>query len=69
MENVNNEHKARLVKWINNNFDDWEKVCGLKYTSIEEMRRLINILNQEGFFELVEMLTTRWYHQLANKEN
>jgi len=68
MENVDKERRIRLTKWINSHLEDWEKVCGLKYTSIEELRRLIKALNEEGFFELVEMLTTRWYAQLSNKE-
>ena len=68
MKNVYNEHNTRLINWINSHMDDWEKICGLKYISIEEMRRLINVLNQEGFFELVEVMTTRWYAEVSNKK-
>lgn len=68
MENGYNKNNVRLTNWINNHFEDWEKICGLKYISIDEMRSLIDVLNQEGFFELVEVMTTRWYAEISNKK-
>ena len=68
MENGNNKDITRLTNWINEHFEEWEKICGLKYISIEEMRRLITVLNQEEFFELVEVMTTRWYAEVSNKK-
>ena len=68
MENGYNKSNIRLTNWINNHFEDWEKICGLKYISIDEMRSLIDVLNQEGFFELVEVMTTRWYAEVSNKK-
>lgn len=45
----------RLMKWINANEEDWEKICGNAGTDlpISECVRLINIMRDEEFYEAI----------------
>ena len=41
--------ESNLAKWIEKNPADWEKVCGLRYVSIKEMKKLMKSLEENGF--------------------
>ena len=53
--------ESNLAKWIEKNPADWEKVCGLRFATIKEMRRLMKALEENGFVELSLLMATKWY--------
>lgn len=61
--------ESKLVKWIEKNPADWEKVCGLRYATPREMRRLMKSLQDNGFIELAEVMATKWYAAMTDLED
>ena len=61
--------EKNLTNWIVNNPSDWEKVCGLRFTTIKDMKRLMKTLDEKGFNQLSDLMATRWYAAMIDIEN
>jgi len=55
------QQQLRLEEWINDNYIDWQRVCGFRYVSIEDMERLKVELEEEGFYQLSYMMNLKSY--------
>lgn len=58
-----------LANWILKNPIAWEKICGLRYVTIKEMKSLMKTLEQNGFLELSDLMATRLYATMTDLED
>jgi len=55
------QQQLRLQEWVDENYIDFQRICGWRYVSIEDMERLRVELEEEGFFQLSFMMSLKVY--------
>ena len=65
----NNEKESELIKWINQNCDKWEIICGLKEMTKAQYFEIIEELKEKEFYELCAVLSTIFYEKVMKKNN
>jgi len=57
------EKQLAITRWINQNYDKWEIICGLKPMTDNDYEKITKILLTEGFYELYEVISTLYCNQ------
>ena len=67
----NFDEKCKLQKWIVDNFEDWNTICGMGKPKIsrEEFMRLKNVLKENGFTDTILVLMTTHYYAIEEDVN
>ena len=60
------DSNMKTMEWATEHFTEWEIVCGLRNTTIQNTYHIMKMLKEAGLHQLSDMMASRYYQFLID---